>query len=863
MSKLNPEPMQYIQHKSLLPSVRELYKRGGPYQKASDTVHAVIGRISGGESDPFKGIHLTNHGEKRIRKCRKYDLAKFCRLITVVDAGFCHLLFAGTHDDCEAWIDGHRGFVPTVDSEGRLTVVGVSEVGLDSYFRVTGASDQSYGKLYEKLTEVDFEFLVDGLPRAIARKIENLESIDNEDEIERIVQNIENADRQAMTYDVLARLRQGNPRAAHARIALFRGDIARLEPEISVKNGEDLRIIPTDSPHYAKLFEHFVHTAEYRDWMTFMHPEQEQEAGASFSGSAKLAGVSGSGKTCIVVSRAIVLADRYPTDGILVLTLNRPLAKLIDDLVTASVSSSTVGDRITVLPFFELCQQLLNEFEPENWKLYDDRTWKSHEHIDEVWREYYRCELNNRDAECMQPVHDSLISRGIDAERYIREEFDWIRSAVPFSDRKRYMDMKRSGRSYALDRRFRDFLLEGLEGWEKKMRNVGVTDYLGVATALYRYKDQLLPQYRCILIDECQDFGTIELDLVKRLVQSGSDDLFLCGDAAQQVSWKHQSLKDAGIYVPGVRARKIHRNYRNSRDVLQAAHEILCDNLTEEMMDQEEFEILDPEFASFGGPAPLRLEAESLAEEIAYAVAYSKSEIEERENYKACVSICGYSLYEIQQFGKEIGVGVLDGTRSIAEGSLFLADLEQTKGFEFDLMCVVNARDGVIPNSATPESERFRDLSKLYVAMTRAKLQLVLSYSQSPSIYISKADEQLLSGKWSEYMSVDNIFDLGMPKELGHYGEFGDGGSIDSMTGEQFLYTRDAFGVSPRLIAKLRDLVTGQRRYLDRVPIAWRSLVEAARDIRSYPGSRQQFGPEVVKEFEELADRLQLRLKRQ
>ena len=855
--------MRYIQHKDLLPSLRELYKRGGPYQKASETVHAVIGRISSSELDPFKGIALTKHGENRISKCRKYDLTKFCRLITVADAGFCYLLYAGTHDNCDAWINRHRGFVPAVDAEGRLIEASVSVADLDAESRVSGVSDQSYGKLYEKLTAEDFDFMVSALPRSVAREIENLESIHDEEMIKKVVEGIEDIDRRVMIYDVLTRLRQGNLKAARARLALFRGDIEHPDVETVVSNGEDLRIIPTDSPQYAKLFEHFVRTADYRDWMTFMHPEQEEVAESDFAGSAKLVGVSGSGKTCIVVKRAIVLAERYPSDDILVLTLNRPLAQLIDDLVSTSVSLPATRERIRVLPFFSLCQDLLNKFEPENWKLYDDRTWKSHEHIDEVWREYYRCELNNRDAECLHPVHDSLISRNINAERYIREEFDWIRSAVPFHDRQKYLSMSRGGRSYPLEKRFRQLLLDGLNGWEEKMRVVGVTDYLGIATALYRYMDELSPLYRCILVDECQDFGTIELEVVKRLVIGGADDLFLCGDAAQQVSWKHQSLTDAGISVPGARSRKIERNYRNSRDVLQAAHEILLANLTVEMLEQQEFEILDPEYANFSGPVPLELEAQGLEEEIAYAVAYAKSEIGEKENYKACVAICGFTLYEIQKFGEEIGVAVLDGTRNISDGSLFLADLEQTKGFEFDLVCVVNARDGTIPNPATPKKEQFRDLSKLYVAMTRAKLQLVLSYSHMPSIYIGKAEERILSGKWSEYLAVEEVIHLGEPKELDHHKNSDEVRTVGSMTGEEFLYTDDALGVSPRLIGKLREVVGGRKRFLNRVPIEWGSISEAARDVRTYPGSRQQFGPEVVKEFESLLEKLKVGEKRQ
>ena len=518
-----------------------------------------------------------------------------------------------------------------------------------------------------------------------------------------------------------------------------------------------------------------------------------------------------------------MLAERYPAGDILVLTLNRPLAALINDLIS-TCASPIVRDRIKVLAFFDLCQEFLFHFEPKNRKLYDDRTWKSGEHIDEVWREYYRCELNNRDAVCMQPVHDSLISRSIDSERYIREEFDWIRSAMSYSSRQRYFDMARSGRSYPLDKRFRRFLIDGLQRWENKMRDVGITDYLGIATALYRHRDKLREKYRCALIDECQDFGTIELEIITAIVENGPDNLFFCGDAAQHVSWKHQSLKDAGVPVPGARSKTIRQNYRNSRDVLQAAYKILVENRTEEMSEKEDFDILDPEYANFSGSTPLCLEASSLAEEIAYAVAYAKSELMENINRKACIAICGCSSYEIQEFGKRIEISVLEGTRSIDDGSLFLSDLQQTKGFEFDLVCVVNASDGMIPNPATPEREQFRDLSKLYVAMTRAKLQLVLSYSGVPSAYIVKAEETLLHGKWTDFVSKEEVSDLGVPPDLDDLRKPVDNKPVDdvspfgSMTGEQFLYTPGALGLSPRLIGKLRDLITGQGRTLDGTP---------------------------------------------
>jgi hypothetical protein len=57
-------------------------------------------------------------------------------------------------------------------------------------------------------------------------------------------------------------------------------------------------------------------------------------------------------------------------------------------------------------------------------------------------------------------VHDSLIARNVNAERYIREEFDWIRSALPPARRKDYLDIKRTGRNYGLEANYRRPLID-------------------------------------------------------------------------------------------------------------------------------------------------------------------------------------------------------------------------------------------------------------------------------------------------------------------------------------------------------------------------------------------------------------------
>jgi superfamily I DNA and RNA helicase len=68
--------------------------------------------------------------------------------------------------------------------------------------------------------------------------------------------------------------------------------------------------------------------------MVFLHEGQKRVVDEDFEMPAVLTGVSGSGKTCVLVHRAKRLSRKYPQDRILVLTLNKSLARLIENLVT-------------------------------------------------------------------------------------------------------------------------------------------------------------------------------------------------------------------------------------------------------------------------------------------------------------------------------------------------------------------------------------------------------------------------------------------------------------------------------------------------------------------------------------------------
>lgn len=852
---------EYATYREFPNALRLLRRRGGKFQKAAERIDAINGRIQV-EEDPFHGVPTTNHGESRIRHCVKYDLIGFARLVTYQSNGYCIFLYCGTHDDVERWLDSNRGFVPVIDADFRVTATYASD-GDNGASQIVLPPGSALGPLYSRLPEDLFERLVAGLPRRVMREVEQFESTVTDKDLWSTLAHIPDGDHAKALFDVLALLRGDKPVEARHRARLYLGENTPLEdlkPEDlpALVDSEVIRRIRPNSPAYQEAIRRFTATARYRDWMMFMHPEQESVVLENFAGPAKLVGVSGSGKTCVVIQRAVRLARDYPGEKILVLTINRPLAALIS-LLVETCATDDERERIDVRPFSHLCKELLRDLQPHLDRHYDDVTWRTNEHIDEIWQEYYRCETNNDDAKVLHPVHDSLLARQWNPERYLREEFDWLRSALREDEREEYMTMPRVGRTVNLQSTQKEAVLAGLRGWEDKMSQIGAVDGLGVAHAVVPFLEVLAPRYRCVLVDEAQDFGNVELEIVRRLVAPGENDLFLCGDAAQAVTTKFQSFKRIGIDIPGARSRRLMLNYRNSRDILAAAHAVLLKNMTEEMIDREDFDILDPEFSSFSASSPLLLEAASLEEEIGFALAFVGPIIEAREEGKACIAICGFSNLELAKFGERIGVPVLDGLTSIENGRIFLSDLEQTKGFEFDVVCVLNCSAGVLPAGAAPESEQFRDLARLYVAMTRAKTDLVLSWSSARSPFLMNLDNEFLCERWETYSTGDRIQRRGSPERLEAHRPHGmHRKKWWAMTGDQFLYTEWALGLSPELIARIRRLVDGKGLIRERQRVRFKTMGVAADEFRSSASQRLRWGPTLSGEFGALLDRLEL-----
>lgn len=844
--------IRYIEHKDLRQNIQRLTKTGGTYQKAAEQVKVLFANIQLGEANPFHHLKTTNHGETRLSKCVKYDLSGACRLITIQDNDLVFLLFVGNHEDADKWLDRHKDIQFTVDGSGTVELVPQS-VSLANTITFANTNSWHIDKLY-KLIDPNtlFDRILEKVPRSIARSIEDITGAHSEEEILEIAITIQDTPTSEAIYDTFVLLRADRVKDAHNRLKLALGDVSNLEdlPNSKIKTvkfGDSLIEFRPDDEEFLARADQVMKGGNYKSWMLFMHPEQEKIATANLNGPAKLVGVSGSGKTCVVVRRAVWLAHQNPGQKILVLTLNRPLSTLTHDLIKASAPAE-LQQNIEVLPFFKICQNLLEVFEPENKKIHDDRAWKSGEHIDEVWTEFYRCELNNPDASILFPIHVSLISRGINSEHYIREEFDWIRSSFPRSKRHEYLKTEREGRVIPFENDARTRILKALDFWEKKMKAIGVCDYLGLATELYKHKDKIIPKYRSIIIDECQDFGTIELEIIRNLTPKNTNDIFLCGDPAQRVHTKRQSIRAAGIVTHPSRSMALNKNYRNTKDILQAAFSVLSQNLHQEHLSLEDFEFLDPELADRSGTTPLILQAKSLGEELNYAMNYIEQAVKDSPGTKGCISYCGYSSYEIETLAKQAKIPVLDSTVNIEENNIFLSDLEQTKGFEFDYMIILNCTELALPDPAAPKEEQFRDISKFYVAMTRTKQQLILSFHKQKSDLLSNAESYFLEDHWESWLEkYEDKYKIEPPR-LENSREEGIDMSV-KLDGLRFIYHSDAIGLSARAIDAITRLVDGKGLRDSRGPKKWKTVGAMVFDMKKYPWLRNTLGPVTFDEI--------------
>jgi len=756
---------------------------GGAHQRAYDEACRIIASLDHGGIENNK---LTKHGESRIPHCIKYDISNDAhRLVTVQTDNFIYLLFIGTHDDADRWLDRNRGLTISCNPDTRkVTVTHITQDQPRTTPLVNYAKLKEDNIPYLKRIEFDASPLI--VNRLQVRSLSQVDDNTSDEELDELFESLNEGDSEIanLIMDVIFEVRDGKIEGAKARIEQFYQRAVAVQDDalLEVKavsdavNSDNLAVLTgLNEDQLKELFS----PEKFQEWMLFLHPDQKRIAESSYDQSVVLTGVSGSGKTCVLVHRARFLARKYPGKRIGVLTLNRSLCRLISNLVD-SICTGVERECIIVMAFYDYFSFLVRKFGPEaelqqllelskghDQELQISRTIQqvdastfareydplSGETLDDTWglfleqpavktqMAYFKTHLWN---------HDDWV----DPARYLREEFSLLRSAVPTSNRiLGYKELNRSGRSIPLPERIRRRVLDMLLLYEETMLSGGVLDELGLTLALLPHLMSLrnLPEderFRCLLIDEFQDFSTRDLVLLRLIPTDRENGLFLAGDTVQRVMVKDLRLGAAALDVTSARWEKMTKNYRNSRQILQTAA-ILANKYSASAKGLgEEVEFLNPDLAVRETNQPKAVICSSGSEvEVAWKFAQDALSISAAVPWSICIVTACPEHFSVQAIldskptNIEIKAARVTGDYTRSADTLMVGEMSDVKGFEFSQVIVVGCSHEFLPLKGSAHEEEWRDALRLYVAMTRARDEVRLVYSGKPSKFLEEMKE--------------------------------------------------------------------------------------------------------------------------
>lgn len=284
-------------------------------------------------------------------------------------------------------------------------------------------------------------------------------------------------------------------------------------------------------------------------------------------------------------------------------------------------------------------------------------------------------------------------------------------------------------------------------------------------------KEAILPTYDAIMIDEGQDFEVDWLKLLSCCLNPDTQSLLLVEDRAQSIFKRKTSLsQDIGLDFRG-RSKVLSINYRNTAQIVQFAwdfyqeHSLLKNKVREASV--EGIEIIPPQSTKRKGPEPLIKKFRNLREEMNF-VAKSITFLHREKNIPFHDIVILYRVKNSHHtsYIDEIKDSLVqhelpftwitespEAKRNFNrdEATVKISTIDSAKGLDFRAVFIVNVENMPFPLEEVEE----REVSLLYIAMTRALEWLFLTYSGESKFtqYLDKVLKQRTQQATSQQQS--------------------------------------------------------------------------------------------------------------
>ena len=545
-----------------------------------------------------------------------------------------------------------------------------------------------------------------------------------------------------------------------ALLALASGDsITTVMEELELQRAEKVEGKPADvsdqdiidsfdqpaaQMEFAKLkgaeeLRRVITGGDFSAWRVFLHPQQRRWARNSWNGSARLAGGAGTGKTVVLVHRARMLAKRTPSAPMLVTTfttnladeLRRSLERLDQRLpfagklgepgihirgidATASEVLRTAGadiDHAVAQVLGAGRADIMGRTDPSAWKTALDRAGQD---------------------------LDPKLRRTM----FLVAEYEMVILAHRITDERGYLKVRRAGRGVGLSRTARKAVWSVVEAYRAAAREAGTLDFAEAASVAAAHLEQVGAPVQHVLVDEGQDLKPSHWQLIRALAHEGPDDIFIAEDGHQRIYGQRLVLSHFGIRTQG-RSWRLRLNYRTTAQNLAWAVGVLSGQA---VFDSEgELDTMQGYQSARSGPAPRVASFATLTEELDHAA----------ETIRGWVGHAGVApetlaiLVRDRATRSRVAAGLSERgvevneleAKSVKPGHPVVLTMHRAKGTEFTNVLLFGLSDGNVPmglgaydyDDEEKEAALLRERSLLYVAASRARDQLVVSYSSKPS----------------------------------------------------------------------------------------------------------------------------------
>lgn len=434
------------------------------------------------------------------------------------------------------------------------------------------------------------------------------------------------------------------------------------------------------------------------------------------TGFSVITGSAGAGKTLMALYRACYLANRHlPNSGTcLFLTYNRALAKDIQRKLKAMNISN-----VKTMTYHSFLTQFFGAL-----KSIETNSARASLNICKGQREAL---IANVVEEIRQKNPSSPLLKRPD--EFFVDEINWILS-MGITTLDEYKDTQRIGRgSSRLKSDQRPLMFEIHEHYLQSLYEQYDLDYavMPLMFAQSSSCSESLSEYRHIIIDEGQDFPLV---LIRAFAEHIAEDCSLTFflDNTQQVYGPRISWTSAGF--TNCKLWQLHNNYRNTIEIYNLSQAISA--LIQKYGDNTDVSMVAP--SNVHGDLPKIVEVQDNYEREELIRELADIDLD----HDTCAILVSYN-WQFEKIQSYIP-GVVDLKEHLENGNyispgIYVCNIKSAKGLEFDTVILpyLDAQCFISPDEVEDDefkkNKLIKQLKTLYVAVTRARSQLLMIYS--------------------------------------------------------------------------------------------------------------------------------------